>query len=64
MFPSEINNEESQKRLAPAIAKIPAKRMGSEGDMGQTAVFLAMCSYIDGQVLVVDGGRTLTASGE
>lgn len=64
MFPSEINNEESQARLAPAIAKIPAKRMGNEADMGQTAVFLAMCSYVDAQILVVDGGRTLAANGE
>ena len=32
-------------------------------EMGSAAVFLATNSYVDGQVLVVDGGRSLTASG-
>lgn len=64
MFPSEINNAESQKRLAPAVKKIPAKRLGDERDMGQAALFLGMCQYCDGQILVVDGGRALGANGQ
>ncbi|CCG82967.1 Putative uncharacterized protein [Taphrina deformans PYCC 5710] len=64
MFPSEMNNAESQKRLAPAVQKIPAKRLGNERDMGQAALFLSMCRYCDGQILVVDGGRSLGANGQ
>lgn len=64
MFPSEMNNPESLARLAPAVKKIPAGRLGSERDMGQAALFLGMCRYCDGQILVVDGGRSLGANGQ
>ncbi|QDS74949.1 hypothetical protein FKW77_004600 [Venturia effusa] len=65
MFPSEMNDEESVKRWEEngTVKRIPAGRLGTAEEMGSAAVFLATNGYVDGQVLVVDGGRSLTASG-
>ena len=45
-------------RLAEISARIPAARWGSPADLGGAAVFLASqaSNYINGHVLVVDGG--------
>lgn len=45
-------------RLNETIARIPARRMGTPGDMAGAALFLAspLVDYIVGQTLVVDGG--------
>lgn len=65
MFPSEMNDEAAVKKYTKngTLNLIPAKRLGTSEEMGNAAVFLATNSYVDGQVLVVDGGRSLTASG-
>lgn len=39
---------------------LPAGRPGREEDMVQTTQFLASCQYLNGQVICVDGGFTLT----
>ncbi|KAJ9475464.1 Short chain dehydrogenase/reductase [Pseudozyma hubeiensis] len=39
---------------------LPAGRPGREEDMVQTVQFLASCQYLNGQVICVDGGYTLT----
>ncbi|PTY35803.1 pteridine reductase [Saccharospirillum sp. MSK14-1] len=39
--------------------QIPLARMGHPTDLAQAALFLATAPYITGQVLAVDGGRTL-----
>lgn len=41
------------------MSKIPLARMGRPGDIAQTALFLATAPYITGQLIAVDGGRTL-----
>lgn len=58
-----MSDGEAQKLLGPTIKKIPAKRLGNELEMGQTALYIAMCRYLDGQAIVVDGGRSLAANG-
>ncbi|HVV42661.1 MAG TPA: SDR family oxidoreductase [Nitrobacter sp.] len=52
---------ENPKRLAGAIANIPAKRLGTPQDMAGAALFLAspLSSYVVGHTLVVDGGLIL-----
>lgn len=50
---------------APDIAedylkRAPLKRTGTAKDIDDAVVYLAQSSFVTGQVLVVDGGRTLT----
>jgi 3-oxoacyl-[acyl-carrier protein] reductase len=49
------------KRLAGALAGIPAGRMGTPADMAGPVLFLAsdLAAYVVGQTLIVDGGMTL-----
>jgi 3-oxoacyl-[acyl-carrier protein] reductase len=48
-------------RLAGALARIPAGRMGTPADMAGAALFLAspLAAYVTGHTLVVDGGLSL-----
>jgi len=39
--------------------KVPLQRMGSPTDIAEAALFLATAPYITGQILAVDGGRSL-----
>lgn len=66
VLPSTIDTElfrerypDAQEREAVA-AQIPAKRLGTPEDIADAAVFLLSprASYICGQSLIVDGGRT------
>lgn len=41
------------------IQNVPLARMGSPTDIAEAALFLATAPYVTGQVLAVDGGRTL-----
>lgn len=52
---------ENPKRLAGALAAIPARRMGTPADMAGAAIFLAspLAGYVNGQTLIVDGGLSL-----
>lgn len=42
------------------MSSVPAGRPGREEDMVQTTQFLASCQFLNGQILCVDGGYTLT----
>jgi NAD(P)-dependent dehydrogenase (short-subunit alcohol dehydrogenase family) len=69
--PGPIEGTEGMKRLAPGdiqdqlVSTIPAGRLGSVNDIGQAAVFLSspLASYINGTLLIVDGGQNLPGSG-
>ncbi len=68
--PGAIGDTEGVKRLVPEhvkdklIKRIPAGRMGVIDDIAQTAVFLCSdaAAYINGAIIVVDGGQWLAAS--
>ncbi|PBK89345.1 short-chain dehydrogenase [Armillaria gallica] len=47
------------KPLPGMVAPIPAKRQGTEAEMGITAVYLAVSDYTNGAVLSVDGAVSL-----
>jgi pteridine reductase len=51
----------SEQTRATIIRQIPLKRQGAPEDIGRTACFLAHnAPYINGQILAVDGGRSLS----
>ena len=55
--PPDITWTEEQKNKV--IESIPLKRMGSEKDIANAVKFLAHSEYITGQIIKVDGGRSL-----
>ena len=55
--PPDVTWSEEQKNKV--IDSIPLKRMGSEKDIAETVKFLAHSEYITGQIIKVDGGRSL-----
>lgn len=65
IFPSDMNSEAIMKKHKEngTIDRIPAKTFGDRKHMGSAAVLFATNTYVDGQVLAVDGGRSLTANG-
>jgi 3-oxoacyl-[acyl-carrier protein] reductase len=48
-------------RLAAALERIPAGRLGTPADMAAVVLFLAspLAAYVIGQTIVVDGGLVL-----
>ena len=54
------NGEYTQSDLDAATANIPLKRYGNALDIAEAVCFLASmrASYINGQILNVDGGYT------
>lgn len=51
----------SAEEVARLEAAIPAKRLGSAEDVAETVVFLASGpAYVTGQVIAVDGGRSIS----
>ena len=55
--PPDVTWTEEQKNKV--IESIPLKRMGSEKDIANAVKFLAHSAYITGQIIKVDGGRSL-----
>jgi len=55
LFPEELPKAE-QERL---VAKIPLGRAGTPQDVARAVLFLAGEPYITGQIVTVDGGRTV-----
>jgi len=55
--PPDVEWTEEQKEKV--IANIPLKKMGSEKDIAQAVKFVADAKYITGQIIKVDGGRSL-----
>ncbi len=41
------------------LNKIPLKKLGSVEDIGDAVIYLAKSPYITGEILIVDGGRSL-----
>lgn len=55
MWPEQSNSEHENSILN----KIPLHRIGNAGDIAQAILFLLEAPYITGQILNVDGGRSL-----
>ncbi|KAK0197851.1 hypothetical protein F5146DRAFT_918336, partial [Armillaria mellea] len=59
MVPPELLETIKTQLLPGQVALIPARRHGSEAEMGMTALYLAVSDYTNGAVLSVDGGVSL-----
>lgn len=55
----EQENELDQKTMDQIINDIPLKKSGQPSDIANTVLFLIQQSYINGQIIAVDGGRQL-----
>ena len=58
LWPEDQHDEVAQQRL---LSRTPLKRLGSPQDIANAALFLIRdAPYITGQILNIDGGRTIT----
>ncbi|WP_350557551.1 pteridine reductase [Psychrobacter sp. CAL346-MNA-CIBAN-0220] len=53
-------DEQQQHRI---VASIPMQRIGTPDDIAHCVLYLAQASYITGEIITVDGGRSLTLAG-
>lgn len=64
LVPSKLTavTTDDQSRMARALAQIPLGRMGTPDEIAGAALFLAspLASYVIGQTIVVDGGKSLS----
>ncbi|KAK5941039.1 hypothetical protein PMZ80_006316 [Knufia obscura] len=66
-LPSKMNPvEEGNNQFAELFKAMPAARIGRPEDIGGAILYLSSeaGSYVDGQCLCMDGGRTLLANGQ
>ena len=56
--PPDVTWTDEQKDKV--ISNIPLKKMGSEKDIANTVKFVVSSKYMTGQVIKVDGGRSLS----
>ena len=54
------DNEMSETAKQKLLDKVPLQRTGSTQAIVEAVDFLVRCNYITGQVIAVDGGRTIT----
>ncbi|KAK0438990.1 hypothetical protein EV421DRAFT_1906324 [Armillaria borealis] len=64
VFASQLTSAEflealKTKPVPGSVAPIPARRHGTDAEMGMTAVYLAASDYTNGAILNVDGGIAL-----
>ena len=52
-------SQPSEKEKIMMLDRIPLKRQGSANDIAEAVLFLANSKYITGQVIQIDGGRSL-----
>jgi pteridine reductase len=57
LWPEQAMDQELQREI---IGKTALKRQGNPSDIARTALFLAKdAPYITGQIIAVDGGRSI-----
>jgi pteridine reductase len=55
--PEDRLSDDNKEKM---LAKIPLQQRGQAQDIARTILFLTQSPYITGQILTVDGGRTIT----
>ena len=57
MWPENESNDIAHQRI---VSQTPLKRIGSPEDIASAVLFLATESFINGQVISIDGGRSVS----
>lgn len=52
-------NTSNAKRQQQILSKVPLKRQGNTQDIAEAVLFLTNSAYISGQIINIDGGRTI-----
>lgn len=63
-----LPDPKSDQAIAPSVQQalidsIPLQRIGSPKDIADCVLYLAQASYVTGQIIAIDGGRSLTLAG-
>lgn len=53
----------TETQITQICTSIPLQKIGKPDDIATAALYLANAPYVTGQILVVDGGRSLTLAG-
>ena len=56
LWPENVPSEETRREI---ISSTPLGRLGSPADIADAVLFLARSAFVTGQVIAVDGGRSL-----
>lgn len=59
LWPPEQSVVLKEQDKAAILAQIPLQQLGKPEDIAQTLLFLLQAPYITGQIIAVDGGRSL-----
>ncbi|CAM3881227.1 pteridine reductase [Rheinheimera salexigens] len=59
LWPSDNALELTEHDKAAILQQVPLNRLGDPMDIAQTLLFLVQAPYITGQIIAVDGGRSL-----
>ncbi|NRQ42057.1 pteridine reductase [Rheinheimera sp. YQF-2] len=62
LWPDTTTTPLAEQDKAAILAQIPLQRLGATSDIAQTLLFLLQAPYITGQIIAVDGGRSLGGS--
>ncbi len=60
LWPTEQSVQLSEPDKAAILRQIPLQQLGSPQDIANTVLFLLQSPYITGQIITVDGGRSLS----
>ncbi len=62
LWPTEQAVALKEQDKAAILAQIPLEQLGTPDDIAQTLLFLLQAPYITGQIIAVDGGRSLAST--
>ncbi|MDP5134727.1 pteridine reductase [Rheinheimera baltica] len=62
LWPPEQSVQLSEQDKAAILRQIPLQQLGSPDDIANSVLFLVQSPYITGQILAVDGGRSLSST--